>query len=54
MASTFRLAHQIAMLYQGQIVACGPPSAFRSSQHTVVQQFLRASTVGAVVERGGA
>lgn len=52
MASTFRLAHQIAMLYEGRIVACGSPAAFRASRHPVVEQFLRFSTVGTAMAEG--
>lgn len=39
--SAFRIADQIAMVYQGKIVAAGPPNVFRESPHEAVQEFLR-------------
>ena len=45
MASTFRIAHMIAMLYQGKIVAYGPPAALRASRDPHVQRFIHAGSV---------
>lgn len=39
-ASTFNIADYIAFLYEGQIVAYGPPSTVRESTHEFVQKFL--------------
>jgi phospholipid/cholesterol/gamma-HCH transport system ATP-binding protein len=39
-ASTFNIADYIAFLYEGEIVAYGPPSRVRDSNHEFVQQFL--------------
>ena len=40
MASAFRIADRLAMLYQGQIVELAEPDTFRQSQHPVVREFL--------------
>ncbi|MBF0492866.1 MAG: ABC transporter ATP-binding protein [Deltaproteobacteria bacterium] len=39
--STFRIAHQVAMLHEGQIVACGNPEEFQKSKNVFVQQFIQ-------------
>ncbi len=44
MASTFRIAHHIAMLDQGKIVAWGTPAELRASSDAYVQRFLHAAT----------
>jgi phospholipid/cholesterol/gamma-HCH transport system ATP-binding protein len=38
--SVFRIAHNIAMLYQGRIIAEGVPEVFRQSQNEIVRDFL--------------
>jgi phospholipid/cholesterol/gamma-HCH transport system ATP-binding protein len=38
--SVFRIAHNIAMLYEGQIIEQGNPEDFRRSTNTIVQDFL--------------
>lgn len=45
MASTFRIAHMIAMIHQGQIAAYGTPAEIRASKNPVVQHFIHAGTV---------
>ena len=45
MASTFRIAHMIAMLYQGQMVAFGSPAELRASSDEHVQRFIHAGSV---------
>lgn len=44
LASTFKIAHTIAMLYEGKIIAFGDPDAIRSSEHPFVRQFIRGET----------
>ena len=39
--SSFRIADQIAMIYQGKIIEVGEPNVFRKSSHEVVQEFIR-------------
>jgi phospholipid/cholesterol/gamma-HCH transport system ATP-binding protein len=39
-ASTFNIADFIAFLYNGEIVAYGPPPVVKNSKHEFVQQFL--------------
>lgn len=46
MASAFRIADRLAMLYQGQIVELAEPDAFRRSEHPVVREFLDGATRG--------
>ena len=45
MASTFRIAHMIAMLYQGEIAAYGTPAEVRASTNEHVQHFIHAGSV---------
>ncbi len=40
MESTFRIAHTIALLDQGTIVACGSPTELRAASDARVRQFL--------------
>ncbi len=47
MASTFRIAHMIAMLYEGEIAAYGTPAQIRASTNPEVQHFISAGTVNA-------
>jgi ABC-type transporter Mla maintaining outer membrane lipid asymmetry ATPase subunit MlaF len=47
MASTFRIAHMIAMLYQGEIAAYGTPAQIRASTNPQVQHFISAGSVNA-------
>jgi phospholipid/cholesterol/gamma-HCH transport system ATP-binding protein len=57
MASTFRIAHSIAMLYEGRIVEVGSPEEFRSSSNEVVRKFIFVSGTGplqAATPTGGA
>ena len=46
MASTFRIAHMVAMLYQGEIAAYGTPAEVRASTNEHVQHFIHAGSVG--------
>ncbi len=39
-ASSFNIADYIAFLYEGEIVAYGPPEVVKDSDHTFVKQFL--------------
>lgn len=39
--SAFRIADQIAMIYQGKIIEVGEPNTFRKSSHEMVQEFIR-------------
>jgi ABC-type transporter Mla maintaining outer membrane lipid asymmetry ATPase subunit MlaF len=45
MASTFRIADMIAMLYQGEIAAYGTPAQVRASTNPRVQHFIHAGAV---------
>jgi len=45
MSSTFRIAHMIAMLYRGKIVAFGSPAQLRASTDEHVQRFIHAGSV---------
>jgi ABC-type transporter Mla maintaining outer membrane lipid asymmetry ATPase subunit MlaF len=40
MLSTFRIADQVAMVYQGEILAVGPPEQLRASPDSRVQAFI--------------
>ena len=45
MASTFRIAHMIAMLYKGEIAAYGTPQEVLASPNEQVQHFIHAGSV---------
>jgi phospholipid/cholesterol/gamma-HCH transport system ATP-binding protein len=45
MASTFRIAHMIAMLNRGEIAAYGTPAQVRASPNPHVQNFIHAGSV---------
>ncbi len=45
MSSTFRIAHQIALLNRGQIAAHGTPRQIRSSDNEYVEKFIYAGEV---------
>ncbi len=45
MASTFRIAHMVAMLYKGEIAAYGTPAELRASANEHVQHFIHAGSV---------
>ncbi len=45
MASTFRIAHRIALLNEGQIAAYGTPEEVRASRQEYVQHFIYAGKV---------
>jgi ABC-type transporter Mla maintaining outer membrane lipid asymmetry ATPase subunit MlaF len=45
MASTFRIAHMVAMLYEGEIAAYGTPAQVRASPNEHVQHFIHAGSV---------
>ncbi|HUS68821.1 MAG TPA: ATP-binding cassette domain-containing protein [Kofleriaceae bacterium] len=46
MASTFRIAHMIALLHQGEIAAYGTPAQVRANPNQHVQHFIHAGSVG--------
>ncbi len=50
MASAFRIATRMAMLFQGQIIENAPPDQFKQSTNPVVVQFLSGSTKGPILE----
>ena len=45
MASTFRIAHMIALLDRGEIAAYGTPAEVRGSPNPYVQRFIHAGSV---------
>ncbi len=45
MASTFRIAHMVAMLHEGQIAAYGTPEQLLTSKSPQVQHFIHAGAV---------
>jgi phospholipid/cholesterol/gamma-HCH transport system ATP-binding protein len=47
-AGAFAMADQIAMLYQGRIIAAGAPDELRRSEDPVVQQFIHGRAEGPI------
>ncbi len=37
----FQIAHQVAMLHHGRIIACGSPAQIQNHPDPVVQSFIR-------------
>jgi phospholipid/cholesterol/gamma-HCH transport system ATP-binding protein len=48
MASCYKVADRIAMLYEGQIIEEGTPDEIRRSQNAVVQQFIHGQAEGPI------
>lgn len=48
MVSTYKVADRVAMLYQGKIIADGPPEEIRASENPIVQQFITGAAVGPI------
>lgn len=46
--STLQFAHQVAMLHQGKIVACGSPAEIRETDDPLVRQFVAGSAEGPI------
>ncbi len=46
--SVLRMAHRMAMLYEGQVLLVGTPAEFRASTNPVVKQFLEGNTDGPI------
>ncbi|MFH1060878.1 MAG: ABC transporter ATP-binding protein [Pseudomonadota bacterium] len=44
----YQVAHQMAMLYLGKIIAVGPPDEIRDSDDAVVQQFIHGRAEGPI------
>lgn len=49
-ASTFHIADQIAMVYQGRVVTHGTPDEFRQSKNEAVREFLEKGGIGGHLE----
>jgi ABC-type transporter Mla maintaining outer membrane lipid asymmetry ATPase subunit MlaF len=50
MRSAYKVANQIAMLYNGSIIEVGTPDEIRGSNNPVVQQFIRGEASGPIQE----
>ena len=48
MISTYKVADRVAMLYQGKIIATGPPDEIRESNNPVIQQFISGAAEGPI------
>ena len=43
--STFKIAHKVAMLYRGKIIAEGTPQDFKTTTNAVVKNFIEGKSV---------
>ncbi len=48
MVSTYKVADQVAMLYQGRIIATGTPEEIQNSKNPVIQQFITGAAEGPI------
>jgi phospholipid/cholesterol/gamma-HCH transport system ATP-binding protein len=48
MVSTYKVADQVAMLYQGKIISTGTPGEFRESKNPIIQQFISGAAEGPI------
>jgi len=48
MVSTYKVADRVAMLYEGKIIANGPPEEIKESDNPIVQQFITGAAVGPI------
>jgi len=48
MTSTYKVADRVAMLYEGKIIANGPPEEIKESENPVVQQFISGAASGPI------
>lgn len=48
MVSTYKVADRVAMLYEGKIIANGPPEQIKESDNPIVQQFISGAAVGPI------
>jgi phospholipid/cholesterol/gamma-HCH transport system ATP-binding protein len=46
--SVFSIADELALLFEGTIIECGPVSQVRQSPNPIVQQFLQGSEIGPI------
>lgn len=46
--ATFKIAHYVAMLYEGKIIADGSPEEIRDNPNPFVQQFIQGTTEGPI------
>jgi phospholipid/cholesterol/gamma-HCH transport system ATP-binding protein len=47
-AGTFKVAHKVAMIYEGNIILEGTPDDFRDSSDPVVRQFIERRAEGPI------
>ena len=50
MASAYKIADRIAMLYKGKIIEVGTPEEIKNSANPIVRQFITGSAVGPITK----
>ena len=48
MASAYRVADRIAMLYRGEIIECDTPERIRNTENPIVRQFINGELEGPI------
>ncbi len=51
MISAYKVAHRIAMLYNGKIIGIGTPDEIKHSKNPIIQQFITGSSRGPVTDQ---
>ncbi len=46
----FQIVQNVAMLYEGKIIACDPPESFMKSTHPAVREYIRQTASGPLEE----
>ncbi|HLD50548.1 MAG TPA: ABC transporter ATP-binding protein [bacterium] len=52
MTSAYKVANQIAMLYEGKIIGAGTPDEIKNTTNPIIRQFITGSARGPITDQG--